>query len=327
MNIFLTFDYELFFGSPTGSVQKCMIEPTNRLLELARGKEVYYTFFIDVGCLIRMEGIPALQSDLAAIKDQIKRMLEEGHATQLHIHPHWEKAIWENGEWILDVNGCYKISDFPQKEREEIFAKYLEYLFKLTNQKSLSYRAGGWCIEPFNDFKDLFERGSVKIDSSVFAGGFLQTENYNVDFRRAPDKSKYRFENSTVEEHPQGRFWEYPISSMRYSPLFYWRLYILGRLFPSQHKMLGDGIFISQGGHKKRVLTSFTRNHVSSDGYFASKLNSALKHSISKGHQEMVVIGHPKSLTNYSIKKISRFIQANHNQHSFKSLYQEACEL
>ena len=55
MKIFLTYDYELFFGDPTGSVEKCIIEPTQRLLEIAKRTGARYTFFIDVGYLKQLE--------------------------------------------------------------------------------------------------------------------------------------------------------------------------------------------------------------------------------------------------------------------------------
>jgi len=42
--IALTFDYEMFSAQP-GTVQKNMIEPTEKLLALAQGKAITYTFF------------------------------------------------------------------------------------------------------------------------------------------------------------------------------------------------------------------------------------------------------------------------------------------
>ena len=47
MNLFLTYDYELFFGAPTGTVEKCIIEPTNLLREIANRTGVKMVFFID----------------------------------------------------------------------------------------------------------------------------------------------------------------------------------------------------------------------------------------------------------------------------------------
>ncbi|MFN5786043.1 MAG: hypothetical protein ACK457_08720, partial [Flavobacteriia bacterium] len=102
-----------------------------------------------------------------------------------------------------------------------------------------------------------------------------------------------------------------------YSPLFYWRLYILGRLFPSRHKMLGDGKFLSQPGRKTSVLTNFTWNHVSSDGFYASKLNNCVRSFSDRAFSDMVIIGHPKSMTVYSFEKLEKFVEIWHNKHSF----------
>ena len=49
MDIYLTFDYELFFGEETGTVEKCLIQPTNDLLDLCERYSISMTFFVDVG--------------------------------------------------------------------------------------------------------------------------------------------------------------------------------------------------------------------------------------------------------------------------------------
>ncbi len=67
MNIFLTYDYELFFGEESGSVDKCMIEPTNELLKIAKEFNIKMTFFVDIGYLIKLKEFlpnnPELQLD------------------------------------------------------------------------------------------------------------------------------------------------------------------------------------------------------------------------------------------------------------------------
>ena len=55
MNIYLTYDYELFFGSPTGSAEKCIIEPTEEIRKIAKDTGVKMVFFVDVGYLIRLD--------------------------------------------------------------------------------------------------------------------------------------------------------------------------------------------------------------------------------------------------------------------------------
>ena len=81
--------------------------------------------------------------------------------------------------------------------------------------------------------------------------------------------------------------------------------------------MLGDGIFLSQPGRKSSVLTNFTWNHVSTDGYYASKLNESLKRITKERKKDMVIIGHPKSSTLFSFKFLEKFIRNNYIVNSF----------
>lgn len=323
MRIFLTYDYELFFGNESGTVAKCMIEPTHDLLQLAEEKDVFYTFFVDVGYLIAADKYEELKEDVSKVKNQIKEIIIKGHDVQLHIHPHWEKAQWVDGQWQMNIHGNYRLADFNQSDRTRIISSYKAYLEDLIGRQCVAFRAGGWCIQPFEELKEDFVSNGIKIDSSVIPGDLMITNDYYLDFRSAPKLSKYRFENDVCEMNNEGQFIEYPISSLRYSPLFFWQLYALGRIAPNQHKMIGDGSFISQGGRKKRVLTTYSTHHVSSDGYYAKKLEAGLQKALNLGHEEMVIIGHPKGNTKYSIKMLERFIEHNYKKHSFTTFDRE----
>ena len=215
------------------------------------------------------------------------------------------------------------MADFSDDEIERIVRTYTAYLNQLTGKKAQVFRAGGWCIQPFNRLEKVFKELEIRIDSSVFSGGHFEAGEYSFDFRTAPKKSNYRFSNDVCREDESGYFTEYPISSHVYSPLFYWRLYGLGRLFPAQHKMIGDGTFLAQPGRKKSVLTSFTHNHVSCDGYYASKLTTCLNKHLSANATDFVVIGHPKGLTQFSLKALERFVAKNYTKHTFKALTEE----
>lgn len=326
MNILLTYDYELFFGESSGSIEKCQIKPTNDLLNLAKGKEVFFTFFVDVGQLIAFEKYPELKDDLERLKEQINDIIESGHDVQLHIHPHWENAVYKNGNWEMNISGHYKLADHSEEEIKRIVVSYKRYLDQLIGRKTTVYRAGGWCIQPFELLAEVFKEEGLLFDSSVIPGDFMETTEYAIDFRDAPDKGKYNFENDVCVEEESGTFTEYPISSLRYSPLFFWNLYVRGRLSPTKHKMIGDGQFISQGGRKKRVLTTYSTHHVSTDGYFAGKLTAGLERAHNLGKEEMVVIGHPKGNTRYSLDQVSLFIEKNHTKHTFTSFHRLLCK-
>lgn len=319
VNILLTFDYELFFGSDSGSVQHCLLKPTADLLDLAAGKNVHYTFFVDVGYLIRAADYQELQLDLQQVLDQLTEVQEKGHSLQLHVHPHWERAEFIDGRWIMHADQYYSLMDFDPVDRAALIKKYKSWLEHFTGKKVSVFRAGGWCIQPFSELKDIFEKEELFIDSSVIPGDFLVTDQYHVDFRQAPFQSNYRFNADVCRPEPNGMFTEYPISSLRYSPWFYWGLYLSGRISPTRHKMIGDGSFIAQGGRKLQSLFSFNYRHVSTDGYYAKKLDAALSMAVNRAYSEMVVIGHPKGNTVYSLEKLNAFIERHCTKHQFIS--------
>lgn len=284
-------------------------------------------FFVDVGYLIQLqvqkENYTDLQQDYIKITQQIQQIVADGHDVQLHIHPHWEKSYYQDGKWQMVTKKAYKLSDFSDKDITRIVRTYKSFLDDLIGYKTTAFRAGGWCIQPFHKLKNIFQELNLKYDSSVFPGGKFISPEYNIDFTQAPHQSQYKFSTDVCEEDKNGFFTEIPISSMRYTPLFFWRLYILGRLRPSQHKMLGDGNFMAQPGRKWNSLTHFTWSHVSSDGYFATKLNSYLKKAHTKKQQNMLIIGHPKSATLFSFKMLEKFIsktKIKHHYTTFKML-------
>lgn len=324
MNIFITFDYELFFGTPTGSAEQCMLSPTNELIKIGRNTNVSFTFFVDIGYILQLEKYGVKHAELAEtlkkIKNQIDELIQEGHDIQLHIHPHWETARYQKGSWQFNMEGNYKLADFENHEIEKIVFAYKAKLEEITGNKINGFRAGGWCLQPFDKFSDIFKKVGITIDSTVFQGGHLETKHYYFDFRDAPNKGRYRFENKLCQETQDGHFLELPIGGYQYKPGFFWRLYILGRLIPRRHKMIGDGNFIPQGGKKYESLTKPIWDHVSCDGYYASKLNFITNKFASNYRSDLVIMGHPKSMTEYSFEKLEQYIKVEQKKHSFLTL-------
>jgi hypothetical protein len=321
VNIFLTYDYELFFGEKTGTIEKCLIEPTNELIRIADKYGVAMTFFVDAGYLVRLDHFSkeneVLKLELETIKKQILELVQKGHAIQLHVHPHWEKSHFESGKWNIETKNAYKLADFSDEEVSRILHTYKHYLDKLIGYPTTVFRAGGWCIQPFDRWKDVFSSLGLMVDTSVFPGGKFISGEYDFDFTSAPRKGRYSFSSDVCAEDLQGEFTEYPISSWNYSPVFYWKLYVLGRLFPHRHKMWGDGDFMKQPGRKRSVLTRFTQNHVSSDGFYAAALLRIAAFYAKNKYSDFVVIGHPKGMTKFGLKALENFIAKKKNIHPF----------
>lgn len=320
MQIFLTYDYELFFGKPTGSVEKCIIEPTNQIREIARRTGVKMVFFIDVGYLKQLlafkDQFPKVAAEYQALSSQIKDLVNEGHDCQLHIHPHWEDSYHDGNQWIMKTDR-YKLDDFSDEEIDRIVQEYHDILFEHTGKEVFAFRGGGWCLQPFERVRSAFFKADLKLDSTVFPNGVFTKGNYYYDFRGSPNKSKWRFTSDLIAEEKEGSFWEYPISNYYYSPLFFWRLFILGRLKPDQHKPMGDGYPMASPGLRNTMLTQGKNLSASVDGLFVVKLKNVLKKNKSLGYNEMVVLGHPKACTKFALRRLEKFIEHHKNNHEF----------
>jgi hypothetical protein len=249
---------------------------------------------------------------------QIKTLVAEGHDCQLHIHPHWEDSIHNGTDWVMNTNR-YKLIDFSDEEIEKIVLEYQQILKSITQKPVNVYRAGGWCLQPFSRIQKAFEKANLKLDSSVFVGGKFTSGNYYYDFTKTPQKSIWKFSNDLCVEDPNGAFLEYPISSYKYSSLFFWKLFLNGRLDPKNHKPIGDGFPMPAPGQRKKMLTSGMLLSASCDGYFATKLDAVLKQNQTLGYNEMVVLGHPKALTHFALKKLEQFVTRHKNKHTFST--------
>lgn len=320
MNIFITLDYELYFGKKSGSAEKCLLFPTNKLIELAQKYNAKFSFFIDAGYLIKLEEykhkFKQLENNYNAVTSQIKQLVSLGHDCQLHVHPHWEDSIFNGSEWIMNINR-YKIGDFSDLEAEAIIKKYAQALVKVTNQPLHTFRAGGWCIQPFSKFKKALTEIGIKIDSTIYKNGKQVIENYNYDFNNCPNKHEWRFSDNPTKEDPNGAFLELPIYAQKFSPLFFWKLFLLGRLNPTQHKSLGDGYSVSVKGYRKRLLTTTTLQCANIEGYFSTTLDHISRKAQKEGVKNLVIIGHPKALTLFSIKKLDEYLKKYHTKFNF----------
>ena len=322
MNVYITYDYELYFGEPTGSVEKCIIEPTNLITDIANRTGIKMVFFIDVGYIKKLieykTQFPKVEKDYHLVVNQIKALVNQGHDCQLHIHPHWEDCTHNGKDWQMKVDR-YKLVDFNDDEIEKIVVEYKTILESITNKPVVAYRAGGWCLQPFNRIKKAFHKIGIKIDSTVFPGGKNTKGAYYYDFTNTPNKDKWRFSDDLCVEDDKGEFLEYPISNYNYSLWFFWRLFILGRLQPKLHKSIGDGYPIPSIGMRKQMLTKGMTLSAGVDGYFVTKMNQVIKRNQQKGWNETVFIGHPKATTHFALKQLEKFINKHKNKVNFKT--------
>jgi len=328
MNIYLTLDYEIFFGAKSGSPQKSLIEPFNKLLVILDKYNIKTIIFVDIAYLLKLKEYSqtniVLKTDYEAIKNHLIYLSSNGHDIQLHIHPHWEDSEYINGKWEI-ITKRYKLSDFSETEADLLITKYKLALEQITGKNVFAYRAGGWCIQPFNHISDSLKKNNIWLDSTIFYKGKSKSNTHSFDFTNAPNKSFWRFSTDPLIIDNTGFFSEIPISSYSVNPIFYWRFFVVKLLKIPKHIYLGDGQGLAINSNLFSKISLFlkkSKTPVSIDGYRVKYLYSAYK-TLYKSNENFVIIGHPKLFTVYSLKKLDHFLVKTQYKNIYKTFSDE----
>jgi len=313
MNILITLDYEVFLGKETGTVENCLIKPIQKLTAVAEKYNIKFILFVDATYILRLKQLmnchARLKDDYAKIRHHLKLLTSKGHDIQLHIHPHWMYSDYNGKTWIVDKTH-YKLSDLPQKEAMQIFVDSKFILEDIIGYPVTAYRAGGFSAQPFSLLKELFTQHHIKIDSSVFAKSRYYSLFQQYDYREIPNKTYYTFEDDLCIENPKGSFIELPLTTMKISPFFYWRLALTRVRKRPIHTRWGDGktTETSKESLVKR-LTKYTWAYATIDEFKSSYLNMMFQRFLKKFSNDdyFVIIGHPKLVTPYSVQKFGEF--------------------
>lgn len=326
MKIYITLDYELFFGSKSGSVEKCIIEPTEALLNIVDLYNIKFVCFVDAGYLLALEKYkekyPQLKSDYLKVTKQIQKLSNNGHGIELHVHPHWEDSIFDGEKWVFDTRR-YKLADFTDEDVLKVVTKYNDVLKKVSGVAPVAYRAGGWSAQPFESIKKALEANDISFDSTVYPGGCYQSDNQVFDFRSVDSTlTEYRFSNDLTIPDPQGNFTEIPISSQKVSPLFFWKFALAKIQKEIKHQSYGNGSAVKMD-RKEILRLMLTPSHtvVSIDGYKAKLIHKAYKNykKMTNNSGNFVLIGHPKAFTPYSLDHLKQFIVDTHNDSEYET--------
>ncbi|MFB6257932.1 MAG: hypothetical protein ABEH38_04500 [Flavobacteriales bacterium] len=108
LQLHLTCDHEVF-GDGSGSIERCMIRPAERMMELCEKHGTRLTFFFDV-CeywafreVQERNGFENGERPADRLEEHLKDIVRRGHDVQLHFHPQWLRAEYSGGgEWRLD---------------------------------------------------------------------------------------------------------------------------------------------------------------------------------------------------------------------------------
>jgi hypothetical protein len=309
----LSQDYELFFHK-SGTIENCLLRPTEALAAFAKQKGLCITFYVDAGMLVSMRNYAGLSPQVSKMRDQVRRNLEslaaDGHEIGLHVHPHWDSSRWSDGHWDFS-NTRYSPKQFRKREFADICKAYYQELSEVAGTEIVTYRAGGFCVQPFKKVGEAIHALGINTDSSVVPGMYLNDHDKSFDFRKVPDAPWWSFDSEPTKPTSTGRFLEIPITAMRLPPFYYW-----GRAFDRLRRrqaatVYGDGLSKAIGPvSAARRLLALERNvEMSTDGPKAHRLGVAQR--VGSTHRLHHVMGHPKLLSTQSLNYLQRFIDQN----------------
>ena len=316
-NILLTFDYELFLGTRSGTISNCLLRPTDLILEILQKNKAKAVFFIDTIYLYRLkeesEKYSRLSLDYKRISEQVTRMDSEGHYVFHHIHPHWLNAQYlpEIDQWDQIDYSHFVVSTLSTEKQKEVFQISGMMLNELLPNNNFSgFRAGGLYIQPFEQFNLLFKQCNIKYDFSVLPGFKSDMKQYGFDFSTALYRKPYLFESDCCQKTGSGSFKEFPISSISLygsQKILNGLWYRLANKF-GYMKRMGDGLGSPNKIYSSQPATNMiSYETVSIELLSPVKLNLYLKFLAS--HSYIHFISHPKLISKYHLRLFDQLLQ------------------
>jgi hypothetical protein len=189
IHLALTHDWELR-GDGSGDIEQIQFAPMRALLEIYRKHGAATTFLPDLMQQLRFRRLGANHPDLKIMADSwdkhVREAFQQGHDIQLHLHPQWKDAQYEDGRWRLD--GDWSILNYDREAAVTMLGDSKQYLENLlqpidSSYRCLAFRAGALAAAPSDHlFKSLASLG-IRLDVSIAGGLLVNNRNLQLDYR------------------------------------------------------------------------------------------------------------------------------------------------
>ena len=165
-----------------------------------------------LSCIIQ----PVFRS-YSKVERQISEAIAGIHNLQLHLHPQWLSAVYDEPDWELDFSK-WRIGDLSDLDLDASISRGLDYLrcFDRGENPSgnlIAFRAGGWAIQPSERVLRNLRQHGIEIDTTVAPGMYNPAIGDWFDFRKSPDQAFWPIESDVCSIQPQGEMIEVPIAT------------------------------------------------------------------------------------------------------------------
>lgn len=326
LQIVLSLDYEVF-GNGAGDVMRDVVEPTDRLLDICDRYGAKMTIMFEVAEYWAFEQYDErLRQDLGyspyeAMKKQAIDAIDRGHDVQLHLHPQWIGAEYDNRIWRLN-NAYWRLADLPgglgtQDQPASIAGalhrgkRTLEEMLVPVKRdyECICFRAGGFYAQPSHEIIRAMKTVGLRADSSVVKG-YRKTAPFQVDYSHV-DTDDAVWWTSETELTKTGMAGENVLElSVSSSMEPYWKSFKMTKLVAALQRQKREkatrgnrpvGDHMSSVPTAGAVLKNLLRSRASTFDFCKLSTRDMLRrlgrHNRPE-HQPVVMIGHSKDFIN-----------------------------
>ena len=223
IGLVFTLDYEIH-GNGNGDFKSWVHFPTSNMLDLFDTYGAKLTIMAEIGHYWAMKKYEHLfWEEINLFESQLRNAIERGHDVQLHIHPQWIDAEYEQGKWQLNFSRntierfCHNYNEayFYLKKGKEELQRILTPI--RTDYQCVCFRAGYLQMQPSVNIVRALEDNGFLSDSSVQKGTVASDNLRELDYSSAYS-NYYPWKISAEEicnkaEH--GKIYEFPILTER----------------------------------------------------------------------------------------------------------------
>jgi hypothetical protein len=328
LRLLITFDHELFLGKNSGNLEYCLLEPGQIILDILKKFKIQGLFFFDTCFYREAENNNHYSQRFKNLQQHLIKILQEDHLIYPHIHPHWENATFDLDTltWDLSNYKFYRFQSLNSEQQNSIFKDSINVISEIQKFANVfypidSFRAGGWCIQPFTDFKKQFIKHKITYDLSVIPNYQFEGEIHSYNFSNIANDKAYKFSEDPNLPDVNGNFIEIPITIYKWNFKFFKKLSKINAVLRDKIKLnhfeyFGNGKIASQNGIKK---TPLDLDHFSFENLTWNTLLKYLFVTIQL--KQVHFISHTKVLTRHNILCLRIYLYILSKFYTIKSNY------
>lgn len=189
IHLVLTDDWELY-GDGSGNMRRIQFDTMRQLVGIYDRFGLKGTFNVEVMQQLYHlrygHQYPNLLSLAREWESLVQEIYSKGHDIQLHVHPQWDQARYENGRWHL--NNRWSILDYAPADARNMLQTCKHYLETLlsplhSDYRCVAFRSGAWFLAPGDAILPILADLGIRCDMSITRGLYINLDIGKLDYR------------------------------------------------------------------------------------------------------------------------------------------------